>query len=84
MLFTNGQGEMTEGSFNSLLIRKDGVFFVPPVACGLLPGIFRKSLFGDKNIRIMEKILRPADLKAADEIYVANAVRGLVKVDLVT
>lgn len=84
VLFTNEKGELTEGSFNNLLIKKDGVFYTPPVTCGLLGGIFRNSLLKGGKIKTVEKILIQHDLEQADEIYMANAVRGLVKVELVT
>ena len=82
VLFLNEQGEVTEGSISTLFIKKDDLFYTPPLACGLLPGVFRTHFMAQTPARVVEKILFPADLAAADAIYVANSVRGMVRVRL--
>lgn len=82
VLFLNEQGEVTEGSISTLFIKKDDLFYTPPLACGLLPGVFRANFMAQAPGRAVEKILFPADLAAADAIYVANSVRGMVRVRL--
>lgn len=74
VLLVNSRGELTEGSYNSLVVEIAGEKFTPPLASGLLPGIFRESLL--ENGEVAERVLYPADLKAADEIWLVNAVRG--------
>lgn len=76
VLFRNTRGELTEGSFTNLLVRSGGVWHTPPVACGLLPGVFREELLETRD-DVVETILRPDDLRAADEVWVCNSVRGL-------
>jgi len=80
VLFLNERGEVTEGAISNVLVEKDGRWYTPPVACGLLPGIYRHYLL--ESGRAEEKILRPEDLAAADAVFVCNAVRGCGRVQL--
>ena len=84
VIFANERGEITEGSFNNLFIRQGDHWYTPPVSSGLLPGIHRQCLLESNDKKVSEKVLTVADLKAADEIYVTNDVRGMVKVQLDT
>lgn len=80
VLFLNEKGELTEGARTNLVVRKQGDYLTPPVSCGLLAGVYRDFLFRSKKYAVKECILTPNDLKAADEVFVCNAVRGMVKV----
>jgi para-aminobenzoate synthetase / 4-amino-4-deoxychorismate lyase len=73
VIFVNERNEVTEGANNNVVIRKDGMFFTPPIASGLLPGTLRAHLLETGDIA--EKVLFPADLEQADEIYLINSVR---------
>jgi para-aminobenzoate synthetase/4-amino-4-deoxychorismate lyase len=61
-----------------VFIEKDGQWFTPPVACGLLPGVYRRHLLDTG--RATERTLQLQDLLSADAIYICNAVRGCRKV----
>jgi para-aminobenzoate synthetase/4-amino-4-deoxychorismate lyase len=81
LLFLNERGEFTEGTIHNLFVVKRGVWHTPPVACGLLPGIFRNHVLKTrKNSR--EALLKLGDLKRADAIYLCNSVRGVFQVEL--
>lgn len=82
VVFQNEKDELTEGTFNNLFIRKGKYWYTPPVACGALPGIQRQCLLESNEISAREKILSLDDLRDADEIYLTNAVRGVVRVEL--
>jgi len=82
MLFTNTRGEVTEGTISNLFVEENGRLYTPPVSCGLLPGTFRRSFL--EAGKAEERVLRVEDVVAADALYVANSVRGLVQVRLVT
>lgn len=73
VIFINERNEVTEGANNNLVIRKDGVLLTPPVISGLLPGTLRGQLL--ETAEISERVLFPADLELADEIYLINSVR---------
>ncbi len=81
MLFTNTRGEVTEGTISTLFVVINGRMYTPPVSCGLLPGTFRRSFLEEGKAE--ERVLTVEDVIAADALYVANSVRGLVQVRLV-
>ena len=74
VLFTDPEGYLTEGSFTSLFVERNGVLVTPPLARGLLPGVLRAELL--ETGRAVEGDLTPADL--ANGFFLGNAVRGLV------
>lgn len=74
VLFVNQRGELTEGSYHTLVIDLEGSLLTPPLACGLLPGVLRQELL--ECGKITEKILWPVDLLQAKEIWLINSVRG--------
>ncbi|HEX9828653.1 MAG TPA: aminodeoxychorismate synthase component I [Bacteroidota bacterium] len=79
-LFLNENGELTEGARSNVFIKKNSQLLTPPLSCGVLPGIYREYMMRSKKFRVEERVLTLDDVKSADEIYVCNAVRGLVKV----
>jgi para-aminobenzoate synthetase/4-amino-4-deoxychorismate lyase len=76
VLFLNLREEVTEGAISNVFVEKDGRWSTPPVECGLLPGVFRRHLLGARP-EIRERVLTLDDLRRADAVYLANAVRGL-------
>ncbi|MFH1855835.1 MAG: aminodeoxychorismate synthase component I [Candidatus Omnitrophota bacterium] len=76
VIFTNEKGEVTEGAISNVVIKKKGIFYTPPISCGLLDGVFRRFLLG-RRIGVKEKILYKRDLLDADVLYLANSVRGM-------
>lgn len=82
VLFFNRRGELTEGAISNVFVEKDGRWSTPPVACGLLAGVFRRHLLATRP-EIEERVLKEDDLRTANAIYLANAVRGLRQVEVV-
>jgi para-aminobenzoate synthetase/4-amino-4-deoxychorismate lyase len=82
VLFRNEKGHVTEGAISNVLILKNGVYFTPPVSCGLLAGTVRRHLLESRPFTIEERILTPEDFAQADAVFCSNALRGLVKVEL--
>ena len=81
VLFLNEQGQVTEGAISNVFIRKNDLWLTPPVACGLLPGVYRRHLLATRP-DVQEQILHLEDLKTADAIFLSNAVRGLRQVTI--
>jgi para-aminobenzoate synthetase/4-amino-4-deoxychorismate lyase len=81
VLFLNLRGELTEGAISNVFIERNGRWSTPPVACGLLAGVFRRHLLATRP-EIEERVLKLDDLRSADAIYLTNAVRGLRRVNL--
>jgi para-aminobenzoate synthetase/4-amino-4-deoxychorismate lyase len=73
-LFLDPHGYLTEGSFTSLFVERDGLLVTPPRARGLLPGVLRAELIASG--RAIEGDLIIADL--AGRFFVGNALRGLI------
>lgn len=82
IIFTNEKNQITEGAISNIIIKKNNIYYTPPVECGLLDGVFRRYLLKSGKLPIREKILRKKDIKAADEVYMVNSVRGMVRVTL--
>ena len=81
VLHFNEKGELTEGAAHNVFVVKEGVWRTPPVACGLLPGIFRAHILKtSRNSR--EAILGLDDLKRADAVFLCNSVRGAYPVEV--
>jgi para-aminobenzoate synthetase/4-amino-4-deoxychorismate lyase len=74
VIFMNEKGELTEGAITNIFIMKNGEWFTPQINCGLLPGVWRSKLI--KELRAVETILYPDDLKSAEKILICNSLRG--------
>ena len=74
VLLRNEHGQLTEGSYHTLVVKLAGQLFTPPLVCGLLPGVLRGELLEQGEIE--ERILYPHDLERADELWLINSVRG--------
>ncbi|WP_454693284.1 aminotransferase class IV family protein [Achromobacter aegrifaciens] len=74
LLYLNERGELCEGSRSNVYLRLDGDWYTPPVDSGCLPGVQRAELLETGNVE--ERVLTLADLHAADEIRLSNALRG--------
>ena len=83
-LFINESGEICEGSFTNVFIKKPGgtILLTPPVTSGLLPGILRQVLLSTKQAQ--EQLLYLDDILTADELWVGNSLRGLQRARLVS
>ena len=73
-LFVDAEGFLTEGSFTSLFVERDGKLATPPAERGLLPGILREELL--ESGRAVEADLTPGDL--VEGFLIGNSVRGLI------
>ncbi len=67
-------GFLTEGSFTSIFVKRNGAFLTPPLSRGLLPGVFRAELI-EQGLAV-EQDLRAEDL--TDGFFIGNASRGLI------
>lgn len=81
ILFLNERGEVTEGAISNVFVALDGKLYTPPLACGLLPGVFRRQLL-DNEDKAEEKILRLEDLQQAQGVYLCNSLRGLRRAEI--
>ncbi len=77
VLFENEQGYLTEGSYTTLFVKKDGRLLTPALKHGLLPGTLRQALL-ERGLAFEADLTRQ-DLERSEEIFVGNSVRGLVR-----
>ena len=78
-LLVRDDGLVTEGSWTSVFVERDGVLATPPRAIGLLPGVLRDSLIAEG--RAVEAELTLDDLE--NGFWIGNAVRGLMRARLI-
>jgi len=80
-LFFNERGELAEGArTNVFLDLGDAYLLTPPLESGALDGVYRRKLLNEGRAR--EIRLTAADLSRARAIHLANAARGLFRVEL--
>ncbi|HBG08082.1 MAG TPA: aminodeoxychorismate synthase component I [Geobacter sp.] len=82
VIFLNERGEVTEGANSNIVAVLDGELLTPPIASGLLPGVFRAELLAGGSIR--ERVLTRRDLEEAEQIHLINSVRKWRRVRLVS
>ncbi len=80
-LFVTPAGIVIEGATTNIFVVRNGLAYTPPLASGPLPGIARAqalALLGPTRAR--ETLLTTIDLQHADEIFVTNALLGIMPV----
>jgi para-aminobenzoate synthetase/4-amino-4-deoxychorismate lyase len=91
-LFFNTEGHLTEGCIHSVFLMHHGRWSTPPCGDGVLPGVLRGTLLDgvtqelagrwhDCFGSVHEQALTLDDLRAAEAIYLGNALRGLRRVE---
>jgi len=76
-------GELTEGSSTTVHVVKDGVIRTPPNGHHILPGTTRDvvaELAGRLGVSSESRRVPEAELRGADEIWLAFATRGVLPV----
>ena len=80
VVLANERGEVTETTIASIAARLGGRWVTPPVSSGCLPGVARAEALASG--RLVEGVLSPADLRAAEGLVRLNAVRGWEELSL--
>ncbi len=76
-------GRVTEGSSSNVFIVRGGVVSTPPLSAGILEGITRRKvmeLARQHGLRVDERQVYPADLEAADEVFITSSIREVLPV----
>jgi branched-chain amino acid aminotransferase len=79
-LLLNERGEVAECTSANVFMVAGGRVLTPPLDSGALPGISRKVLMSAcsaRGIAIEEAPIRPADLLAADEVFITSSTREI-------
>ncbi len=83
VVVVNERGEVAEGARSNVVIHRGEEWLTPPVTSGILAGVYRGHLLRLRRPVVREAVLRPEDLRSADDVYICNSLRGLVRVELV-
>ncbi|MFP4687845.1 MAG: chorismate-binding protein [bacterium] len=78
-VFYDEDGYISEGTISNVYIKKGNDLLTPPLSENILPGVMRQELLrrgAARPARIHRK-----QIKSACEVYLSNALRGLLKVD---
>jgi len=81
VILWNERGEITESTIANVVADIDGVQYTPPVACGLLGGVFRAELLASG--RIQERLLTRDEVARAPRLWLINSVREWIAARLV-
>lgn len=77
IIYLNEAGELAEGSRTTIFVSRGDKLLTPPLEAGLLPGTLRAELLASG--KAVEARLTRDDLNTAEQIFLGNSVRGLVK-----
>ncbi len=77
VIFLNEKDEMVEGSRTNIFARIGGKLVTPPLSCGALDGCLRRELI--ESGKCTERTLALSNIFNAEEIYLGNSLRGLIR-----
>jgi len=80
-LFVNENDNIIESSNSNLFIVSNGVLYTPGLDDGCVAGTMRMQLINialENKIKVYESSIFPQNLLVADELFLTNAIRGLV------
>jgi len=83
VILLNERGEVAECTSANIFAAVGNQVWTPPLSSGCLPGITREVVLGEVHVpgmEISEKVLMPADLEAADEVFITSTTRDLLPV----
>ncbi|WP_407268608.1 aminodeoxychorismate synthase component I [Radiobacillus sp. PE A8.2] len=80
ILLWNEQEELTEFTTGNLVVERNGVYYTPPISCGLLAGTYRQALIDQGELH--EKVIKKNELASYDTIWFINSVRGWLEVHI--
>lgn len=82
-LLLNERGEVAECTSANIFLAEGNDVYTPPLTAGCLPGITREVLLSETlvpGIHVRERTILPADLDAADAIFISSTTRNLLPV----
>lgn len=82
-IWLNTKGYLCEGTMSNIFFIKGGTLFTPSLASGCLPGTRRQLILGlarSLQIPTHEGLYSLSDLFLADEVFMTNALMGIMPV----
>lgn len=81
LLLTNDKGNIIESTNSNVFLVSNGVLYTPGLDEGCLGGTMRMNIINlaiKNNIKVYESSITPQNLLVADEIFLTNAIKGVV------
>lgn len=81
MLLLNYRSGIIESASSNLFVVSNGVLYTPGLDLGCLAGTMRMQIINiaiANNIKVYECNISPQNLLVADEVFLTNAIRGLI------
>jgi para-aminobenzoate synthetase/4-amino-4-deoxychorismate lyase len=82
VLLFNEAGQITESTIANIALEIDGMFYTPPVSCGLLPGTRRAWMLDRAGL--LERVISVGEVLESPNVYLMNSVRGMHKINIDT
>lgn len=83
----NENGELTEAAACNVYVIKDGIIATPPLDNQILPGITRlillRILQAEGSLKVEERVVTLAELKAADEVWLTSSSKEIAPVVMI-
>lgn len=83
VVLLNERSEVAECTSANLFAVQGSRVYTPPISSGCLPGVTRAVLLEEVKVpglTIEEKVLRPEDLEASDEVFLTSTTREVLPV----
>jgi len=83
VILLNERGEVAECTSANIFIAQGNDVWTPPLTSGCLPGITREILIGESlvpGVQVRERVVMPAGLEQADEVFITSTTRNLLPV----
>lgn len=81
VLLLNPKGNVIEAVGSNFFVVSNGILYTPRLEDGCVGGIMRMTIINialSNNIKVYESSITPQNLLSADEIFLTNAVSGIV------
>ncbi|MDX1652041.1 MAG: aminotransferase class IV [Brumimicrobium sp.] len=81
LLITDSKGAILEGTSSNLFVVSNGVLYTPGLEEGCLGGVMRMTIINialANGIKVYECALMPQNLLSADELFLTNAIKGVM------
>jgi branched-subunit amino acid aminotransferase/4-amino-4-deoxychorismate lyase len=78
MILVGPGDEILEGCVSNIFLVFDGKIVTPPLGRGILPGVTRRVVM--ELARVRERVVRRRELREADEVFITNALIGVLPV----
>jgi branched-subunit amino acid aminotransferase/4-amino-4-deoxychorismate lyase len=79
-IFVDAADSLLEGATTNIFVVKGGQVFTPPTDGRILPGVVRGRIAKLLGIRLVEASVALTQLRDADEVFVTNALLGVMPV----